>query len=102
EVAQQIALGPGLDGVPGAAPSAAGVLTGPEREAFVVFRGQHDVTRARFAEGLGPLIGVEQLGAEHRGELRVIEIRTVDALMEFPCGTTRRTLGKRLALSDRI
>ena len=59
----------------------------PQREAFVVLRGQRDVLRAGALEDVGPVVGIVELGAEHRREIEVREVGAVDPLVEFPGGT---------------
>ena len=70
----------------GPAPGAAGLGAGPEAEAFVVLGGRHDVLGAGAREEVGPLVGVEQLGRELRGEILVVEILAVVS----SCGTATR------------
>ena len=64
--------------------AAIGLRALPQGEAFVVLRSQRDVLRAGALEDIGPVVGIVELGAEHRGEIEVREIGAVDALVEFP------------------
>ena len=84
EVSQQVAAGPFIHAVPRAAPSAVGILAGPEREAVVMFGGQHHVAGAGLAEEICPLLGIEQLCLEFGGELPVGELLAIDSVVEFP------------------
>ena len=66
QVAEEVALRSDIDRVPGAAPGRVGLLAWPEREALMVLRGERDVLRAGALEDVGPVVGIVQLGAEHR------------------------------------
>ena len=83
---QQIALGTGIHAVPGAAPGSVGLRAGPEAKAFVMLGGQHHVLRPGTVEEVGPVIGIEELGLELRGEILVLEVLAVDPLVKLPPG----------------
>ena len=89
ELGHQVAVRPGLDGVPGPAPIAARLGAGPEAETLVVLRGGHDVPRPGAGEDIGPLVGVEQFRTEFRGEVLVVERFAVVLLVELPPNVVR-------------
>ena len=84
QVAEQVAPGADLDGVPRASPGPGGLLARPQGKAFVMLRGERDIFRARPCEDVRPVIGVEQFGAELRREVPVIVVRAVHALVVVP------------------
>src|SRR6185295_10640059 len=84
EVAQEVAPGADLDGVPGTAPGGRGLSARPEGEALVMLRGEDDVFRARGLEHRSPVIGIEELGLELGGEVLIRELGAVLALVVLP------------------
>ena len=95
EVACQVATRPDLDAVPGTAPGPGRLAARPQGESLVVLGGQRDVPGARSLKHVGPVIGVEEFGPEHRGEVLVGEVRAVDALVKSP-GTRLDGVGAAL------
>src|ERR1022692_2327963 len=86
---RDIAFGPDIHRVPGASPRLIGLLVAPQREAFVVLRGQRHVLGAGALEDVGPMVRLVEFGAEHGGEIEVGEAGAVRAVVEFAGGGIR-------------
>ena len=84
EIAEDVAPGAGLDGVPGTAPGCAGFFAGPQSEALVMLGSEGYVFGTRAGEDVGPMIGIEEFGAKLRGEILVVKVGSVSLLMVGP------------------
>jgi hypothetical protein len=102
EIPEQVALRTDLDRVPGTAPGRRRLAARPQREALVVLRCQHDVSRARAEEDVGPVVGVEQLRAELRGEIRIGEVGTVLPPVVLPRAGLDRVRAGALPARERV
>ena len=99
---EKVALRANLDGVPRAAPCGRRLAARPQGEPFVVLRCRHHVLRARSAEDLGPVIRVEELGRELRGEVAVVELRAVLPAVVVPGARLDRARLAAFAAGERI